>query len=198
MKRSSGDARYALLRAHLSSCFTTSDAPFSTDFDVFNIQLSDIYRVHYSAQHEKIWEQYLNYFTLNDVTNAIDKLDCAKDAGPMMISAKFVVFNRDKLAPILLDIFNSILHTGNFPVEWKKAFLTPIPKKGNLADVTNYRGIAMQSVIPKLFDMLITEKIYGHVASIIPQQQHGFVKNRSTTSNLLEITQYSYTSKPEV
>lgn len=41
----------------------------------------------------------------------------------------------------------------------------------------------MQSTIPNLSDMLLTEKIYyKHVSSIIPKSQHGFVKGRSTTS----------------
>lgn len=129
-------------------------------------------------------------FTLDEVTDAISNLDCKKDAGPISISAKFIIYNCDKLAPILLEIFNGILATGIFPSEWKNAYITPIPKKGSLADVANYRWIAMQSIIPKLFDVLITGKIYSHVSAIIPNCQHGFVKGRSTTSNLFEITHF--------
>lgn len=155
---SSGNARYEMLRDHLSSCFTNSDNAFPQDLNDFDTHLSDIYRINYSNEHESIWNKHINWFSLEEVSDAIDSLDYKKDSGPMLISAKFVIFNRDKLAPILLEIFNGI-----FPDDWKTAYLTPIPKKGNLADVTNYRGIGMQSVIPKLFDMLFTSKIYAHV-----------------------------------
>lgn len=63
-------------------------------------------------------------------------------------------------------------------------------KKGSLTNIENYRNIAMQSCIPKIFDRLITDKIYFHVSKIIPRQPHGFMKNRSTTSNLMEKTQF--------
>lgn len=94
------------------------------------------------------------------------------------------------MSPVILDIFNSILATGIFPAEWKQAYITPIPKKGALSQINNYRGIAMQSTIPKLFDALLTKKIYQHVSKLIPIQQHGFMPNKSTTTNLLEITQF--------
>lgn len=48
----------------------------------------------------------------------------------------------------------------------------------------------MQSVIPKLFDVLLTKKIYKHVADFIPIEQHGFMPGRSTTTNLSEISQF--------
>lgn len=48
----------------------------------------------------------------------------------------------------------------------------------------------MQSIIPKIFDKLCSEKLYSHVESIISKNRHGFQKHRGTNTNLLEITQY--------
>lgn len=95
------------------------------------------------------------------------------------------------IAPILLNVFNLILKTGAVPDEWKLCFLTPIPKKGIASDVTNYKGIAQQSVIPKLFDKMLTEKLYADMAFAIPNQQHGFVPKRGTQTNLHELTEYT-------
>lgn len=61
----------------------------------------------------------------------------------------------------------------------------PIPKKGNSLDISHYRGIAIQSTIPKLFDKLLTQKLMHHITSVIPRSQHGFMRARSTTSNLM-------------
>lgn len=75
-----------------------------------------------------------------------------------------------------------------------KTFLLPIPKKGALNDVANYRGIAIQSTIPKIFDKLITDKLYLHLSKTIPKSQHGFMPARSTQTNLLEFTQFAQES----
>lgn len=50
----------------------------------------------------------------------------------------------------------------------------------------------MQSVIPKILDRLITDKLYHHLDCLLPSQQHGFRAKRSTTTNLLEKTQYIF------
>lgn len=45
-------------------------------------------------------------------------------------------------------------------------------EKGSKLDVKNYRGIAIQAVIPKIFDALINMKLRQHLAKIFPEQQH--------------------------
>lgn len=62
---------------------------------------------------------------------------------------------------------SKILEYGIVPPERKTSCIVPIPKKGNFNLAENYRGIALQSTIPKLFR-----------------------KNRSTVTNLLHITDF--------
>jgi len=59
--------------------------------------------------------------------------------------------------------------------------VTPLHKKGSKLDAINYRRISKFSAIPKLFENVIT---------IISPCQHGFMKRRSTTTNLLELTSF--------
>lgn len=107
----------------------------------------------------------------------------------MQITSRFAKYHADILAPILLNIFNAILETGFVPHEWKTSFIVPIPKKGSVNDKANYyRSIALQSVVPKVFDKLLTNKLTQHLASIIPSQQHGFVSKKSTLTNLVTTT----------
>lgn len=56
-------------------------------------------------------------------------------------------------------------------------------------DVENYRGIAMQSCIPEILDKFITKLLYDFLGDSITKNQHGFRKGKSTTSNLIEMTQ---------
>lgn len=54
--------------------------------------------------------------------------------------------------------------------------------------ICNYRGIAIQNIFAKIFDKMLTSKLYEIYRNIIPNFQHGFMKGRSTTSNLVDIS----------
>lgn len=72
----------------------------------------------------------------------------------------------------------------------KKSIYNTYTEKGNLMEVAQYRGICMQSVIPKILDKLLTKKIAEATRSVIPTSQHGFMPKRSNTTNFIEITQF--------
>ena len=56
--------------------------------------------------------------------------------------------------------------------------------------MTNYRPISLLSVISKVFEQLVHKKLYCHVVKSIADEQHGFVKRRSTITNLAEYTHF--------
>ena len=66
--------------------------------------------------------------------------------------------------------------------------MIPLHKSGSLINVSNYRGIAKLSAIPKLFEKLVTDIVSHHVSSILVPCQHGFRKGRSTVTNLVQFT----------
>lgn len=109
----------------------------------------------------------------------INDLSIRKDPGPMGISAAFLQFNIETVAPILVQCINTIFLTGRIPT-----------KKGAITDIENYRGIAIQSCIPKLLDRIITRILYETLESIIDPNQHGFMRGKSTQTNLAEISQF--------
>lgn len=151
-----------------------------------------MYALHYDPRYEDQWSDYINWFTIGEVRDAIDKLNEKRGDGPMQIPTNFVKFHADTLTPIIQNMFNGVLQTGIVPPSWKLSYYHAIPKKGSRTDAKNYRGIAIQSVIPKLFDALLTSKLFEHTKNIIPTSQHGFMPGRSTTTNLLETSNYIY------
>jgi len=54
----------------------------------------------------------------------------------------------------------------------------------------NYRGVSKLSAISKLFENIITPHLQHSCRSLISSCQHGFLKRRSTTTNLLEFTSF--------
>lgn len=83
----------------------------------------------------------------------------------MGIDANYIKFNIDVIAPELLTAYNAIMETGIIPQSWKTSFITPIPKRGAFNNIENYRGISMQSVMPKIFDSFTA-------TSSVPQGSH--------------------------
>jgi hypothetical protein len=69
--------------------------------------------------------------------------------------------------------------------KWKLSCGTPIFKADSRNDVTNYRGIAILSAFAKLFELLIYKNMFKDLQRLISENQHGYVKGRSTVSNLL-------------
>jgi hypothetical protein len=53
-------------------------------------------------------------------------------------------------------------------------------------DVSNYRGIAILSTVGKFFELLLCRHMYEDLKGQLVDCQYGFVKSRSTVSNLLE------------
>ena len=77
-------------------------------------------------------------------------------------------------------------HTGLIPDQWKVSKIIPIFKKGDKNKIENYRPIANLCSASKIFEKLILEQIYyletTNKLDLTGKQQHGFKKNKSTTT----------------
>ena len=136
----------------------------------------------------------INQLTEQEVFETLKNLDAAKGPGPDGIAPVFLKNLASELSSPLFNLFNMSLSTGKFPETWKRSFLVPIFKSGSKSNIRNYRGIAILSCIPKLFESIINNKIFQQVKNRITAKQHGFFKGRSTTSNLLEFVTFTLNS----
>ncbi len=96
-----------------------------------------------------------------------------------------------ELAPILAtplaDLFNHSLADGVVPKDWRMATVCPIFKKGAKHDPLNYRPVSLTSIVCKIMESILKQSIMAHLTSfdVLSTAQHGFVPNRSCTTNLL-------------
>lgn len=81
-------------------------------------------------------------------------------------------------------IYKKSLKEGLFPLKWKSAVVTPIFKTGDKHDVKNYRPISQLPILSKILEKIVFDQLYSAISTIITPNQHGFMKGRSTTSNL--------------
>ncbi|CAK1588779.1 unnamed protein product [Parnassius mnemosyne] len=105
--------------------------------------------------------------------------------GPDSISPYFITECAIELSTPLCFIYNKSLQTGCFPDIWKLAKVVPIHKADDDTLVSNYRPISILSTFPKIFESLVCPYIQNYTKQFITDDQHGFVKSRSTCSNLV-------------
>ena len=65
----------------------------------------------------------------------------------------------DVLAPRLSVVFRRLVRLGSFPACWRQANVTPIPKGPPSSSVANYRPISITSVLPKVFERLVSVRL---------------------------------------
>src|SRR5678815_3245749 len=82
------------------------------------------------------------------------------------------------------------INTSTFPQCWKHAHLQPIPKKGSRSDPSNYRPIALTSILSKIFETLLNSHFLDHLEShsLLSDRQYGFWRSRSTGDILSYLT----------
>lgn len=129
--------------------------------------------------------------TAEDILEEISKIDESYTCGPDGIPS-IVLTKCTSLCTPLSTLFNKSIKDGYFPSAWKTSFIIPLHKKGCKENIENYRPIARLSAIPKIFEAMLCKTLYFHVKSIIVDCQHGFMKKRSTTTNLLEFCNYCF------
>lgn len=115
-----------------------------------------------------------------------NKMTSGEDQLPSFLlkDCKFI-FARPLSIIINLAIKNSV-----FPNRWKRTRITPVFKKNDKTFINNYRPISILNNFSKVMEMLIYNSIYTNIRSRISPEQHGFIKNRSTVTNLACFTQF--------
>ena len=128
--------------------------------------------------------------SLEEVFAALSGLRDSHSAGPDNLSSSFLKSCIFSLSSPIHKIFNRSLSEGKFPSIWKLSFIQPIHKSGKRDIVENYRGVCLQSVLPKLLDKLVADRLSRICRPLLSDKQHGFCKGRSTLSNLLEYSTF--------
>ena len=111
-------------------------------------------------------------------------------SGPDNIPPVFLKQCCRELSAPLASLFMLSYEFNYLPPIWKSALITPLFKKGKHTDPANYRPIALTSSLSKLMETIIKDQTLTYLLSnnFITKEQHGFIKKRSTATNLLECT----------
>lgn len=134
------------------------------------------------------------HLSLDVIRKELRSLDPSKGPGPDGIPSVFLKNTSDTICYPLYIVFNRCLNCGVFPDVWKHANIVPVHKNGSKHDVATYRPISILSAFSKLFERLVHNEVYPAIHSVLINEQHGFVKDRSCVSNLLIFVSHLFES----
>lgn len=127
----------------------------------------------------------------NGVLKLLTSLNPSKAAGPDAIKPVVLKELANEIAPIVAAIFQLSLDTGTVPSDWKKAFVTPLFKKGDKTNPANYRPISLTCILCKTMEHIIASNLTRHFEehNILYDLQHGFRERRSCETQLIQLVE---------
>ena len=98
-------------------------------------------------------------FTPNEIHRAINSLQSNKSHGIDVIPADFLKYCEDVLLDDIQYSFNYIIDNQNFPETWAEGLRTPVYKNGDQYQPENYRGVTVQSILEKVFEIAVCNRL---------------------------------------
>ena len=127
--------------------------------------------------------------TIDEVDKKLSRLNPNKSTGPDGASPRILKELHTAIAEPLYNIFRKSIHQGKLPRGWKIGLVSPIFKKGDRHQAKNYRPVSLTSVVCKIMESIIRDKIMYHLVQnqLLTKYQHGFVKGRSCVTQILAV-----------
>ena len=123
------------------------------------------------------------------VKKIITNLDSSKSAGPDCIPVVVLKNCESELSHILAELFNKCLKESCFPDCWKVSSVVPVFNNvGERSTAKNYRPVSLLSVVSKVFEKLVNNRIVDHLekCGLFSDFQYGF-RSFWSTSDLLTV-----------
>ena len=93
------------------------------------------------------------------------------------------------IADSLSTLYNRSFSEGAVPMAWKEALVVPVFKGGCKSSPSNYRPIALLSIVNKVMEKIVFKRLNAFIDPLLSAKQSGFRKKDSTSLQLLRLVQ---------
>ena len=115
-----------------------------------------------------------------EVKWALGSITTNKASGGDGIPVELFQILKDDAVEVLHSICQQIWKTQQWPQDWKRSVFTPMPKKGNPQECSNYRTIALISHTSTVMLKILQARLQQYVNHELPDVLPGFRKGRGT------------------
>ena len=114
-------------------------------------------------------------------------LDSYGGIDPLGMFPLFLKRPAEVLAPCLAVVFQQLLCFGSFPVCWRVANVTPIPKGPPSSSASNYRQISLTPILSMVFERLVSVRLgcFMECRGVLPTTHFPYRKGLGTCDALL-------------
>ena len=159
--------------------------------DIF-LQVTEEYLGNITHQPTAQCDQFL--LTVEQMENSLYALKVSKSSGPEPIPVRILQGNWLYLARLLVNIMNTCIIGGCFPSQWKKAYVTPVPKKPKVSEPEkDLRPVSVTSPLAKIFESL-DGILIEQIKARFDERHLGSLKGSSTTAALIDLMHFLYMS----
>ena len=126
----------------------------------------------------------------NDVFKLLRQLNPNKSCGTDFLGPRLLKLSAGFICKPIAWIINKSIETGIFPNELKDAKITPIHKKNDKSNPSNYRPISVLPTLSKIFERHIARQIFDFLSKydLLHHEQSGFRQFHSCQTALTELT----------
>lgn len=121
-----------------------------------------------------------------ELQKALRQLKSGKIPGLDTITNEMLKVSQSYMQDCLLKLFNAIFLSSIYPSKWSESYITPIFKSDNPQNPENYRGIAINNSLSKLFKTILYNRLDKYLSdnNIINKTQIGFSKKARTSDHI--------------
>ena len=166
---------------------------FRTNFDItlaFNRFFASVFNE--NVAHSAPLQCEVPTIKLTDLSLSLSDgrylLECSDDSnalGAESVPSILLYQCSNILCTPVFELFNWILKNQHWPDIWKQAHVTPLHKSGAHNDIANYRPIIIVPKLTSILGRILFNNIYPKIRHLIKLQQDGFMKSRSTVSQMI-------------
>ena len=123
----------------------------------------------------------------DEVKRAVARLKNNKAAVADLITAELLKHGGPDTIKALTNLLNACWQYQKVPNDWRNGVIVKLPKKGNLADCNNWRGVTLLSVPGKVLCSVLLDRLRDVVDTRLREQQAGFRNGRSCNEQIFTL-----------
>ena len=135
-----------------------------------------------------VWTTHIEPDILEcEVKWALGSITMNKASGSDEIAVELFQILKDDAVKVLQSIYQQIWKTQQWPQDWERSDFSPIPKKGNVKERSNYSTTVFISHASKVMFKILQARLQQYVNQKLPDVQAGFRKGSETRDQIANI-----------